>query len=308
MTVFGGSGFLGRYVVERLARQGNVLTIAVRDPEAAKFLRPLGNVGQITPIYCPVQDEEGVTAAVASAHTVINLAGIRYESFHGAFDAVHDEGAARIARAATVAGVRRLVQVSALGAHADALSKFGRSKAAGEVATREAFPGVTLLRPSVIFGPEDRFFNMFASLARCLPLLPLYGGGHTRFQPVYVGDVAAAVIAALADVASVGKTYELGGPRTYSLAELLRYVLDTVGRKRLLLPVPFAIGHMMALILERIPNPLITRDRLLQLTVDSVVTGKEACLADLGIEPTSLEIVVPGYLGRYRSAGAARRI
>lgn len=306
MTVFGGSGFLGRYVVERLARQGNVLTIAVRDPEAAKFLKPLGNVGQITPIYCPVQDEEGVTAAVASAHTVINLAGIRYERSQSTFDAVHDEGAARIARAATAAGVQRLVQVSALGANSDAPSKFGRSKAAGEVATREAFPGATLLRPSVIFGPEDRFFNLFAGLARGLPVLPLYGGGHTRFQPVYVGDVAAAVMAVLVDVASKGKIYELGGPRTYSLAELVRYVLDTIGRKRLLLPVPFAIGHMIALVLERIPKPLITRDRLLQLTIDSVVTGKEACLADLGIEPTSLEIVVPSYLGRYRSAMAAR--
>ena len=306
VTVFGGSGFLGRYIVERLARQGNVLTVAVRDPEAAKFLKPLGDVGQITPVRCPIQDEEGVAAVVAGAHTVINLVGILYERRHDTFDAVHDEGAARVARAAAAAGVRRLVHVSAIGAHADAPSRYGRSKAAGERAVRESFPGATILRPSIIFGPEDGFFNLFAGLARFLPVLPLYGGGHTRFQPVHVGDVASAVIAVLADPASAGKTYELGGPRTYSFAELLRYIVRTIGRRRLLLPVPFAIGRMQAAIFECLPHPPVTRDQLLQLTADNVVAGEAPCLADLGIEPTSMEMVVPGYLARYRSADAAR--
>lgn len=307
VTVFGGSGFLGRYIVERLADRGDVLTVAVRDPEAAKFLKPLGDVSQVTPVRCPIQDEAGVAAAVADAQAVINLVGVLYERGRQTFSQVHVGGAARIARAAKAAGAARLVHVSAIGADPDSPSAYGRSKAAGERAVGAAFPEATILRPSVVFGPEDGFFNLFAGLARLLPALPLYGGGRTRFQPVHVGDVSAAVAAVLDDPATAGKTYELGGPRVYSFAALLRYILATIGRRRLLVPLPFAIGHVQAAILGLLPQPPVTNDQLRQLTVDSVVADGALGLADLGIEPTALEVVVPSYLARYRPAGGRRR-
>ena len=305
-TVFGGSGFIGRYVVEQLADRGAVVTVAVRNPEAAKFLKPLGDVGQVTPVRANLLDEAAVQRVVAGADSVINLVGILYESGRHKFGSIHVEGAARIARATAAAGGKRLVHISAIGADRDARSEYARSKAAGEAAVREHFPAATILRPSIVFGREDGFFNLFAGLARLLPVLPLYGGGKTRFQPVYVGDVAAAVMAVLDDPAAVGQAYELGGPRVYSFAELMRLVVTTIERRRMLVPVPFAIGGLQAMFLELLPRPPLTRDQLKQLKSDNVVGADVPGLAALGIEPTAVEALLPTYLARYRPRGGVR--
>ncbi len=305
-TVFGGSGFIGRYVVEQLADRGAVVTVAVRNPEAAKFLKPLGDVGQVTPVRANLLDEAAVQRVVAGADSVINLVGILYESGRHKFGSIHVEGAARIARATAAAGGKRLVHISAIGADRDARSEYARSKAAGEAAVREHFPAATILRPSIVFGREDGFFNLFAGLARLLPVLPLYGGGKTRFQPVYVGDVAAAVMAVLDDPAAAGQAYELGGPRVYSFAELMRLVVTTIERRRMLVPVPFAIGGLQAMFLELLPRPPLTRDQLKQLKSDNVVGADVPGLAALGIEPTAVEALLPTYLARYRPRGGVR--
>ena len=302
-TVFGGSGFIGRYVVERLADRGAVVTVAVRNPEAAKFLKPLGDVGQVTPVRANLLDEAAVQRVVAGADTVINLVGILYESGRHKFGSIHVEGAARVARATAAAGGKRLVHISAIGADRQARSEYARSKAAGEAAVREHFPAATILRPSIVFGREDGFFNLFAGFARLLPALPLYGGGKTRFQPVYVGDVAAAVMAVLDDPEAAGQIYELGGPRVYTFTELMRLVLTTIERKRLLVPVPFAIGRLQAMVLELLPRPPLTRDQLKQLKSDNVVGAEVPGLAALGIEPTAVEALLPTYLARYRPRG-----
>ncbi len=307
VTVFGGSGFVGRYVVEQLADIDCVVTVPVRDPEGAKFLRPLGDVGQIAPIRADLADEESVQAAIAGADAVINLVGILYESGRQTFKRCHVDGPALLAGAAKRAGVARFVQMSAIGAADDSPSKYGRSKAAGERAVKLAFPEATILRPSVIFGPEDGFFNRFAGLARMLPVLPLYGRGRTRFQPVYVGDVAAAAVAALSDPDAPGRVYELGGPRTYTFTELMRITLAEIRRRRLLLPIPFDLGMVQALFLELLPRPPLTRDQLRQLRRHNVVAPGAATLADLGIAPTALETIVPTYLARYRPGGRIGR-
>ncbi len=300
VTVFGGSGFLGRYVVERLADRGDVVTIAVRDPESARFLTPLGNVGQIARVRCPIQSDEAVAAVLQGADAVINLVAVLYERRSQTFQAVHVDGAERIASAAAAAGVECLVHVSSVGASPNAPSHFARSKAAGEAVVRRVFPNATIMRPSVMFGAEDGFLNLFAGLARVLPALPLYGGGKTQFQPVFVGDVATAIATALDDPATAGQTYELGGPRSYTFAELIRYMLDETGRRRCLVPVPFAIGHMQARLLELLPHPPVTSDQLRQLTVDNLVADDAKALGDLGIEPTTLETIAPTYLAKFR--------
>lgn len=307
VTVFGGSGFVGRYVVERLADQGAVVTVAVRDPEKAKFLRTLGQVGQVTPVAANIRDAAAVARAVEGADAVINLVGILYKRGRQSFKSIHADAPAAIARACTDAGVSRLVHVSAIGAQATGWSEYQRSKAAGEEAVHENFPGATILRPSVIFGPEDGFFNLFGMLARVTPVLPLYGGGTTRFQPVYVGDVAAAIVQALADASAAGKTYELGGPAVYTFAELMAIVLEQTRRKRLLVPVPFAIGEIQAMFLGLLPRPLVTRDQILSLKTDSVVAEGALTLADLGVQPTALEAIVPTYLRRHRRGGRLGR-
>lgn len=307
VTVFGGSGFIGRYVVERLADQDAVVTVAVRDPEKAKFLRPLGQVGQIAPVAVNIRDTMAVAEALAGADAVINLVGILYEHGRQTFKAVHADAPAAIARAAAAAGVARLVHLSAIGASSTAASEYQRSKAAGEDAVREHFPSATILRPSVVFGPEDGFFNLFGALTRMLPALPLYGGGKTRFQPVYVGDVAAAVVNALADPATAGKTYELGGPSIYTFAELMTIVLAQTGRRRLLVPVPFCVGEIQGTILGLLPKPPLTRDQIISLKSDNVVGDGALTLADLGLQPTALEAIVPTYLRRYRRGGRLGR-
>lgn len=303
VTVFGGSGFLGRYVVERLADRDDVVMVAVRDPEAAKFLKPLGQVGQIVPVRCDIRDEAAVATAVANADVVISLVGV----LDGDFEALHVESPGRIAKAAAAAGVGRMIHVSALGADTDAPSAYLRSKARGEAAVREAFPNATIVRPSIMFGPEDGFFNMFGGFARLLPALPLFGGGTTRFQPVYVGDVATAMVNALGRTDAAGRTYSFGGPAVYSFAELMRVVLRETRRRRLLVPVPAFLGEAMAALTGWLPMAPVTLDQMRSLRVDNVVPEGEPGLAELGVQATALEVIVPTYLHRYRRGGRIGR-
>lgn len=308
VTVFGGSGFIGRYVVQRLARDGWTIRVAVRHPGRANFLKPLGNIGQITPLCVPLQDREAVAAALSGADAAVNLVGVLFEGGRQRFQAVHAEGAGTVAAAAADAGVASLVHVSALGAAADSASAYARSKAEGEAAVRAAFPEAVILRPSVVFGPEDGFFNRFADMARFSPALPLIGGGRTRFQPVYVGDVARAVMAALNDPACRGKSYDLGGPRSYSFKELMELLLSTIGRKRMLVGLPFGLARLQATFLELLPQPPLTRDQVTLLRQDNVVAPDALSLRDLGIEPTAPEAVIPTYLDRYRPGGRFGRV
>lgn len=304
VTVFGGSGFLGRYIVKRLAEAGAQVRVAIRRPEEGLFLKPAGDVGQIDVVQANLRHPGSVAAAIAGAEAAVNLVGILYPSGAQTFEAVHVEGARTVARAAAEAGLRHLVHVSAIGADPESPAQYARTKAAGEAAVRAAFPAATILRPSVVFGPEDDFLNRFATLARISPVLPLIGGGHTRFQPVYVGDVAAAVLAALNRADAVGRIYELGGPRTYSLRELLGFVLSAIGRQRLLAPIPFWVASLEAAFLERLPAPLLTRDQVRLLRRDNVVGPGVPGLRELGVQPTPLEAVAETYLSRFRRGGA----
>lgn len=304
-TVFGGSGFIGRYVVKRLAQRGYVVRVAVRDPEAALFLKPMGAVGQVVPLFAAVTEEATVARAVEGADCVVNLVGILAEERRGAFDAVHAEGAGRIARLAAAAGASRLVHVSAIGADPASPSRYGASKARGEALVRAAFPAAVILRPSVVFGPEDQFFNRFAALAQLLPVMPVIAG-DTRIQPVYVGDVADAVIAVLDRPGLAGGLYELGGPGVFSLRGILRYILSVTRRNRRPITIPGSLARLEASILERLPGRLLTRDQLLMLARDNVVALGMPGLPELGIVPTPVELVVPSYLRRYRPGGGKR--
>lgn len=308
VTVFGGSGFIGRYVVRNLALRGWRVRVAVRDTAKANFLRPLGAVGQVAPVFANIRDDASVAAAVQGADMVVNLVGILYEGGTQRFAAVHAEGAARVARQARSAGVQRLIQISSLGADAASPSAYARTKAAGEQAVLAAFPEATILRPSVVFGPEDGFFNLFAGLSRLSPVLPLIGGGHTRFQPVYVMDVADAVMACLDRPETQGKTYQLGGPKTYSFRALMELLLQVTDRRRLLLPLPWGLAGFLAGLLGLLPKPLLTRDQVAQLRHDNVVADGAPGLADLGIAPTAVEVVVPTYLDVYRVGGRFNRL
>lgn len=302
VTIFGGSGFLGRHTVRALARAGWRIRVATRNPGRGFFLRPLGTVGQIDFAKCDVADADSVAAAVKGSNAVINLTGILFQKGQ-TFEDVQAEGAANIARAAADAGATVLVHVSAIGADAQSESEYATTKAQGEQAVRESFPQAVILRPSIIFGPEDGFFNKFAAMARYLPVLPLVGGGHTRFQPVFVGDVAAAIVKALSSEEARGRTFELGGPSIYSFKELLQLILRETGRKRILAPLPFGIATVQAAFLQILPNPILTMDQVKLLKKDNVVAPTAAGLADLGITPTSVEAVIPSYLWRFRAKG-----
>lgn len=302
-TLFGGSGFIGRYVVRHLARQGHVIRVAVRHPEAALFLKPMGDVGQITPIPASLLVEDSVKRALDGADLVVNLVGVLHERGRQSFRGLHVEGAARVARAAKAAGATGLVHISALGAALDSPSAYARSKAEGEAAVREAFPEAVILRPSLVIGPEDDFFNRFAVMARLLPALPLIDGGRTRFQPVFVGDVAQAVAQALSDFTCRGRTYELGGPRVYTFKELLQLMLREIHRRRPLVPLPLPLARLQATFLELLPKPPLTRDQLRLLERDSVVSPGAETFAELGIQPQTIEAVLPNYLDRYRPGG-----
>ncbi len=304
-TVFGGSGFIGRYVVQRLARRGFIVRVAVRDPVGAGFLKPMGAVGQIVPLFGPITDEGHVHRALEGATWAVNLVGILAEHRRGDFDRVHGEGAGRVARIAASAGVTRLVHLSAIGADPASPSAYGRSKAAGEIAARQAFPGATILRPSLVFGPEDAFFNRFAGMARLLPMMPVISGA-TRFQPVYVGDVADATLAALDRADATGTIFELGGPDVRSFRELMEAVLTWTGRRRKLVNVPMGLARLQARLGELIPGKPFTRDQLLMLARDAIVSAGMPGLAELGIVPTPMDLVVPDYLARFRPGGGRR--
>jgi len=304
-TVFGGSGFIGRYVVRRLAREGWQVRVAVRRPDEALFLKTAGVVGQVTPVAVNIRDERSVRGAVSGADLVVNLVGILFQSGRQRFDAVHAEGAGRVASAAAAAGVRTLVHISAIGADANSPSAYARSKAAGETAVRGAFPRAVILRPSIVFGPEDDFFNRFAKMAMVLPALPLIGGGTTRFQPVYVLDVAEAVARAVSNPDLAGKTFELGGPRIYSFRELMLLLLAELGRRRMLIGLPFAIASLKGAIFQAIPfiRPPLTADQVKLLKRDNVVAGGAQGFKELGISPTAVEPILPTYLDLYRPHG-----
>ncbi|MEX0839848.1 MAG: complex I NDUFA9 subunit family protein [Parvibaculum sp.] len=311
ITVFGGSGFLGRHTVQALARRGYRVRVAVRRPNDAQFLRPMGVVGQVEPVQANIRDDASVAAAVAGADAVVNLVGILYESGRQKFAAVQADGATRVARAAAAAGVSAFVHVSAIGADSESPSAYARSKAEGEAGVRAAIPGAVILRPSIVFGPEDEFFNRFAALARLSPLLPLIGGGHTRFQPVYVKNVAEAIASAVTHMNMAGLTYELGGPEVLTFRELMERMLHEIARKRLLLTIPFALARLQAVFLQLLPRPLLTVDQVRQLAVDNVVSdaakAEGRTLEGLGVAPTALASVLPSYLHRFRRTGQFER-
>ena len=306
-TVFGGSGFIGRYIVKRLTHKGFVVRVAVRDPERALFLKPMGAVGQVVPLYASLTNEPTVHRAVDGADLVVNTVGILAENRAGDFHRIHAEGVGRIGRLAAAAGVARVVHISAIGADPDAASRYAATKGIGEALLREAFPTATILRPSLVFGPEDALFNRFAGMARLMPIMPVICG-DTRFQPVYVGDVADAVMAALAQADTAGSIYELGGPRVLTFRELLAYILKETGRKRRLVDVPMGLARLQARIMELVPGKPLTRDQLLMLQQDNVVAADMPGLQELGIVPTPVELVVPTYLRRFRPGGGTRRV
>lgn len=304
VTVFGGAGFVGRYIVKRLAAAGAGVRVACRDPERAKFLKPAGDVGQVVPVQANLRYPESVRAAVEGVDAVVNCVGVLVSRGPQSFAAIHAAGAGAVASASAEAGVGKLVHISAIGADAESTAEYARSKAAGEAAVREAFPEAAILRPSLVIGPEDSFFNRFALMARLLPALPLIGGGFTRFQPAYVGDVAEAAVAVLD---RPGGLFELGGPKTYSFRQLMELLLAEIGRKRLLVPVPFAVVKAKAAFIQFVPGAPITPDQVELLKYDNVVSEGAAGFAELGIEPRDIETVIPTYLDRFRIRGRFSR-
>jgi len=320
ITVFGGSGFIGRHLVQRLAQRGDTIRVATRDTEAALYLKPLGSVGQVVPVYADITRPETVSAALEGADGAVNLVGILFEKGKRTFANIHAEGAATVARIAAEKGVRTLVQLSALGADEGSPSAYARTKALGEAAVKSAFPDATILRPGVVFGPEDDFFNLFAGLSMFSPALPVigcplipdvsfadgkitidfYGRGGAWFQPVYVGDVADAIVQSLEDADAREQTFELAGPRVFSFKELMEQMMAANGRKCALMPVAYIAAEALAWFLEFMPRPLLTRDQVEQMKLDNVASGEFPGLADLGIAPTSLQVVLPTYLGRFR--------
>lgn len=302
-TVFGASGFIGRNIVRELAARGCRVNAVCRDAEHAKFLKPMGSVGQVTPMRADVTDAAAVARATAGADMVVSLVGILYQSGRNSFEAVQATAPGTIARAAAAVGAKAMVHVSAIGADPESRSEYARSKAAGEAAVRAGFPAATVLRPSIVIGPDDAFFNRFAAMAQVMPVLPLLGGGRTRFQPVYVDDVADAALAALVRPDAAGGTYELGGPSVYSFRQLLELMLLEIRRKRALVSVPFWLASLEAAVLELLPVPPLTRDQVELLKRDNMVSAGARTLADLGVEATPLEIILPGYMDKFRVGG-----
>jgi len=303
IAVMGGSGFIGRYIVKRLAERGEVLTVGGRHAADATFLRLKGEVGQVGLVNIAIDDEAVLPAFVAGKDALINCVGILYESGKQKFDVVHHSAPAKLARLAREAGVERLVHISAIGADPRSPSAYARSKAAGEQAVHDAFPTATILRPSIVFGPEDDFFNRFASLAMLSPFVPLIGGGETRFQPVYVGDVASAVTRVLDDPTTAGRTYELGGPQIYTFRALLELMLAEIKRHRHFIDLPFGLATLQARLLSLLPKPPLTPDQVEMLRRDNIVTSGALDLGTLGIEPTAVEGILPTYLDRFRRGG-----
>lgn len=309
VTIYGGSGFVGRYIARRMAKEGWRVRVATRRPNDALFVKPYGVVGQVEPVACNIRDDASVRAVMKGADAVVNCVGILNRSGKNTFDSVQAEGAARIARIAAEEGVATLVHISAIGADANSPSEYQQTKAAGEAATLSAFPNAMILRPSIIFGNEDGFFNRFAAMARFAPVLPVVGA-NTRFQPVYVDDVAQAAVKGITGQAAPG-IYELGGPDTETFRDLMRQMLTVIRRRRLIVNVPFFAASIMggafdllqAVTLGLIKNGMITRDQVRNLKADNVVSPGARGLADLGIQPTAMGAVLPEYLWRYRPSG-----
>jgi NADH dehydrogenase len=311
VTVFGGSGFVGTQAVRDLAKAGWRVRVAVRNPNLAYKMRLLGDVGQIDIVQANVRDKPSLERALAGATASLNLVGILFESGRQGFTGVQVMGARNVAEAARACGVERVVQMSALGADAASDSKYARTKAEGEAAVREVYADAAIVRPSIVFGPGDGFFEKFASMAQFSPFLPLVGGGTTRYQPVFVGDVGRALARIVTDAASAGQTFELGGPGVYSFRELMELMLKETGQRRLLLPLPFPVAAMagsafdvaISLGLSGLMKPMITSDQVPLLKADNVVSGQYPGLAELGVTPTTVEAVLPTYLYKYRKGG-----
>jgi NADH dehydrogenase len=309
VTIFGGSGFVGRYIARRMAKEGWRVRVAVRRPNEALFVRPYGTPGQVEPVACNIRDDASVRAALRGADAVVNCVGILNRSGRNTFDACQAEGAGRIARIAAAEGVGHLVQISAIGADAGSDSAYSRTKGEGEAAVMAAFPSAVILRPSIIFGTEDGFFNRFAGMSRLGPILPVVGA-NTRFQPVYVDDVALAAVKGVVGQAEPG-IYELGGPEVDTFRGLMQRMLTVIQRRRAVVNVPFWVANIMgfgfdmvqAVTLGLIENKMITRDQVRNLRRDNVVSESAKGLADLGIQPTAMEAVLPDYLWRFRPSG-----
>ena len=308
VTIYGGSGFVGRYAAQRLAHAGWRVRVAVRNPNDAMFVKPYGVVGQVEPVFCNIRDDASVRAVTQGADAVVNCVGTFDRGGKNSFQAIQNEGAARVARIAADCGVQRLVHISAIGADPDGASLYAQSKGQGEAAVLDHFPAAVILRPSVVFGPEDEFFNRFAGMARFGPILPVVGA-ETRFQPVYVDDVAHAAEKAVLGEAANG-IYELGGPAAESFRTLMQEMLEIIRRRRLVLNIPFFVAGIMGCsfdILKFVTAGLIsgpiTRDQVVSLRSDNVVTGEHKTFKDLGIKPTAMEAVLPSYLWRFRPSG-----
>lgn len=301
-TVFGGTGFIGRYVVRDLARLGYTVKVATRMPESAYFLRPYGVVGQIVPFTTNLRDTASIDQAIAGSEIVVNCVGTLNQNRRNKFRRIHGEVPSMIGASCAKFGVSRLVHVSSMGAD-KATSQYAKSKLEGEKRLLEHFPSATILRPSVVFGPEDRFFNFFASMAQKFPVLPLIGGGRTKFQPVYVGDVSAAVTSALLRPDTFGGVYELAGPETLSLRDIYDAVFKWTGHKSVLVPLSFGLMKIKAFFLQMVPGKPLTPDQVESLKTDNVASQYALGLADLGVVPTGMELIVPGYLERFRSGG-----
>ena len=306
VTVYGGSGFLGRHVVRALAQRGYRVRVAVRRPDLAGFLQPLGRVGKIHAVQATLRYPDSIEAAARGSAAVVNLVGLLHERGRQRFEEIHVRGAERVAQAATSHGAR-MVQVSAIGADENSTAQYARTKAEAERRVLATVADAVIVRPSIVFGPEDDFFNRFAALARMAPALPLIGGGLTKFQPVFAGDVAAVIADAVEGKARGGTIYELGGPTVYTFKELMEFVLTTIGRKRILVPVPFAIAKLKAGVLQFLPNAPLTPDQVELLRTDNIVSAEAIrdgrTLKAFDIAPDSIEAIVPTYLWRFRKTG-----
>ncbi len=308
VTVFGGSGFIGRYLVRRLAGDGWRVVVAVRDPDGAGFLLPSGDVGQIVPLAADVSDPQSVAQAIENSDAVVNLVGILYERGNRNFERVHVGAAHNIGQAASANGIRNIVQVSAIGASTDAPSRYARSKAAAENTLRSHVAETIVIRPSIVFGPEDGFFNLFARLFAISPVIPLFGGGTSRMQPVYADDVASGIARCLSDSTLRGGDFELGGPCVYTFRRLMEIIRKETHRRALLVPLPYLVAQLQSIVLQYLPKPPLTPDQVKLLQIDNTVSRGARGLSDLGIKATPLELIVPTYLHRYRRGGWTGRV
>jgi NADH dehydrogenase len=302
VSVFGGTGFLGRRLVRRLAADGVTVRVAVRHPDRARSILGAAALERVTVFRADVRDQASVAAAVAGADAVVNAVSAYVEKGAVTFEAVHEQGAETIAREASAAGVARLVLVSGIGADPESGSSYIRARGRGELMVQRTFPGATIVRPGAMFGPGDALFGTLAEISRLLPVLPLIGGGRTRLQPVYVEDVAEAIARVLAEPGTAGRTYEIAGPGVYTLRELVRIALRLIGRRRLLVPVPFAVAKVQARLFELLPSPPLTTGQVDLLEADNVVSGTLPGFRELNIQPKAVEEVVPTYIGRSRAA------